>query len=146
LEQNFFVEVHLPNGILRTLSPEEMAAYVGPFATPGEDRRPTLSWARQVPIEGDPPDVDGIVRSYSRWLARSEVPKLFINADPGALLTGRPRELCRTWPHQTEVTIAGKHFVQEDSPDEIGAAIRQFVQDIRLRDGPSLRPPFSSPL
>ena len=135
LEQDFFVEVHLPNGMLRTLSPEDMAAYVKPFANPGEDRRPTLTWARQVPIDGDPPDVDGIVRSYSRWLARSEVPKLFINADPGALLTGRPRELCRAWPHQTEVTVAGKHFVQEDSPDEIGEAIRQFVQDLRLRDG-----------
>ncbi len=135
LQQDFFVEVHLPNGILRTLSPEEMAEYVKPFATPGEDRRPTLSWARQVPIDGDPPDVDRIVRSYSRWLARSGVPKLFLNADPGALLVGRPRELCRTWPHQTEVTIAGKHFVQEDSPDDIGEAIRQFVQDIRLRDG-----------
>jgi haloalkane dehalogenase len=135
LEHNFFVEVHMPNGILRTLSPEEMAAYVKPFANPGEDRRPTLSWARQVPIDGDPPDVDDVVRSYSRWLARSEVPKLFINADPGALLTGRPRELCRTWPHQTEVTVAGKHFVQEDSPDEIGEAIRQFVQDVRRRNG-----------
>ncbi len=136
LEQDFFVEVHMPNGILRTLRPEEMAAYVKPFATPGEGRRPSLSWARQVPIDGDPSDTDAIVRSYSRWLARSEVPKLFINANPGALLTGRPRELCRTWPNQTEVTIAGKHFVQEDSPDQIGEAIRRFVQDNRLRDAP----------
>jgi len=135
LEQNFFVEVHMPNGIVRTLSADEMAVYVKPFAAPGEDRRPTLSWARQLPIDGDPPDVDGIVRNYSRWLARSEVPKLFINADPGALLTGRPRELCRTWPHQTEITVPGKHFVQEDSPDQIGESIRQFVQDNRLRHG-----------
>jgi haloalkane dehalogenase len=134
LEQNFFVEVQMPNGILRTLSSEEMATYVKPFATPGEDRRPTLSWARQVPINGDPPDVDGVVRSYSRWLAQSEVPKLFINADPGALLTGRPREFCRTWSNQTEVTVAGKHFVQEDSPDQIGEAIRQFILDNHLRD------------
>jgi len=135
LKQDFFVKVHMPNGILRTLSSEEMAAYVKPFATPGEARRPTLSWARQVPIDGDPPDVDRVVRNYSRWLARSGVPKLFINADPGALLTGRPRELCRAWPHQTEVTVAGKHFVPEDSPDPIGEAIRRFVQDNRLRDG-----------
>jgi pimeloyl-ACP methyl ester carboxylesterase len=135
LEQNFFVEVHMPSGILRTLSPEEMAVYVKPFASQGEDRRPTLSWARALPIDGDPPDVDDIVHSYSHWLARSEVPKLFINADPGALLTGRPRDLCRSWPHQTEVTVAGKHFVQEDSPDEIGGAIRLFIQDIRLQEG-----------
>jgi haloalkane dehalogenase len=128
LEQNLFVEVHLPNGILRSLRAAEMAAYVRPFATPGEHRRPTLSWARQIPIDGDPPDIDGIVRTYSRWLARSDVPKLFINADPGALLVGRPRELCRTWPHQTEVTVAGKHFVQEDSPNQIGEAVGRFVQ------------------
>jgi haloalkane dehalogenase len=134
LEQDFFVEVHLPNGILRSLSPEEMAAYVKPFKNSGEDRRPTLTWARQVPIEGDPPYVDGIVNSYSHWLAQSEVPKLFINADPGALLTGRPRELCRSWPNQTEVTVAGKHFVQEDSPDEIGEEVRQFVQNIRHQE------------
>jgi anti-sigma factor ChrR (cupin superfamily) len=125
----------MPNGIQRALNAEEMAEYVKPFASPGEDRRPTLSWARQVPINGHPADVDAIVCSYGRWLARSDVPKLFINADPGALLTGRPRELCRTWPNQTEVTVAGKHFVPEDSPDQIGQAIRHFVHDIRLRDG-----------
>jgi haloalkane dehalogenase len=131
LDQNFFVNVHMPSGILRTLSSEELAAYVEPFASPGEARRPTLTWAREVPIDGNPPEVDGIVGSYSRWLAQSVVPKLFINADPGALLTGRPRELCRTWPHQTEVTVAGKHFVQEDSPDQIGQAIRRFLEDNR---------------
>jgi haloalkane dehalogenase len=111
-----------------------MAVYVKPFASPGEGRRPTLSWARELPIDGDPLEVEAIVNSYSRWLAQSAVPKMFINAEPGALLTGRLRELCRSWPNQTEVTVAGKHFVQEDSPDHIGKAIRQFVQNIRLRE------------
>jgi haloalkane dehalogenase len=132
LEENFFVETHMPRGILRTLTPEEMAVYREPFANPGEDRRPTLAWPRQVPIDGYPPDVVEIVNDYSNWLAHSEVPKLFVNADPGTLLTGRPREFCRTWPNQAEVTVAGKHFVQEDSPSQIGEAIREFVTKIRL--------------
>jgi haloalkane dehalogenase len=131
LEDNFFVETHLPGGILRTLSAEEMATYIKPFARPGENRRPTLTLAREVPIDGYPPNVVDIVQDYSNWLAQSEVPKLFVNAEPGALLTGRPREFCRTWPSQTEITVAGKHFVQEDSPDEIGNAIRRFVCDLR---------------
>ena len=134
LEHNLFVEAILPGGIQRTLADDEMNEYRRPFRASGEDRLPTLVWPRQIPIDGAPPTVDDIVRSYSRWLARSQVPKLFINAEPGALLTGRPRELCRTWPHQTEVTIAGKHFLQEDSPSQIGEAIRQFVQDSRPRD------------
>ncbi|MDH6709536.1 haloalkane dehalogenase [Kitasatospora sp. MAA19] len=131
LEDNFFVETHMPRGILRTLSSEEMARYIEPFATPGEDRRPTLTWPREVPIDGYPPNVVDIVHGYSNWLAQSDVPKLFINAEPGALLTGRPREFCRTWSNQTEVTVPGKHFVQEDSPDQIGEAIRRFVQGLR---------------
>jgi haloalkane dehalogenase len=131
LENNFFVETHMPNGILRELSAEEMAAYVRPFAGPGEDRRPTLTFPRQLPIDGHPANVVKIVDDYGRWLARSDVPKLFINAEPGALLTGRPREFCRTWPNQTEVTVAGKHFVQEDSPDQIGQAVRAFVEGLR---------------
>jgi haloalkane dehalogenase len=132
LEENFFVETQMPNGILRTLSSEEMAAYIKPFAKPGEDRRPTLTLPRQLPIDGYPPNVVDIVQSYSNWLAHSEVPKLFVNAEPGALLTGRPREFCRTWPNQAEVTVPGKHFVQEDSPDQIGEAIRRFVMSLRL--------------
>ena len=131
LERNFFVERILPSGIQRALAVDEMDEYRRPFCESGEDRLPTLIWPRQIPIDGAPPDVDDIIGSYGRWLARSDIPKLFINAEPGALLTGRPRELCRTWPHQVEVTIAGKHFVQEDSPSQIGASIRQFVKDTR---------------
>jgi haloalkane dehalogenase len=131
LENNFFVENHMPNGILRKLSVEEMAAYVRPFASPGEDRRPTLTLPRQIPINGHPANVAKIVDDYGRWLARCNVPKLFINAEPGALLTGRPREFCRTWPNQTEVTVAGKHFVQEDSPDQIGQAVSAFAEGLR---------------
>lgn len=133
LEHNLFVEAILPGGIQRTLADDEMNEYRRPFRSSGENRLPTLVWPRQIPIGGEPAEVGDIVRSYSRWLARSEVPKLFINAEPGALLTGRPRDLCRTWPHQAEVTIAGKHFVQEDSPHEIGQAVREFVRDNRPR-------------
>jgi haloalkane dehalogenase len=132
LEENFFVETQMPRGILRTLTDDEMAVYRKPFANPGEDRRPTLTLPRQLPIDGYPPDVVEIVQDYSNWLSRSEVPKLFVNADPGALLTGRLRDFCRIWPNQTEITVAGKHFVQEDSPDRIGEALRRFVRAIRL--------------
>jgi pimeloyl-ACP methyl ester carboxylesterase len=116
---------------MRELSAEEMAAYVRPFANPGEDGRPTLTFPRQIPINGHPANVVKIVDDYGRWLARSDIPKLFINAEPGGLLTGRPRDFCRTWPNQTEVTVAGKHFVQEDSPDQIGQAVRALVQGLR---------------
>jgi haloalkane dehalogenase len=124
LEQNFFIERILPSSILRTLTDEEMAAYRAPFEEPGESRRPTLTWPRQIPIEGDPADVHNIVEEYSAWMASNDLPKLFINADPGSILTGRQRDFVRTWANQTEVTVAGSHFIQEDSPDEIGAAIR----------------------
>jgi haloalkane dehalogenase len=136
LQKNVFVERILPGSILRKLSEEEMSAYRAPFATPGEARRPTLSWPRQIPIEGEPADVVEIVDQYGRWLAGSPLPKLFINANPGSILTGAPRDFCRTWPNQTEVTVAGAHFIQEDSPDQIGAAIRDFVG--RLRAGPTV--------
>jgi len=126
LEQNLFVEQVLPTSILRKLEPEEMAEYRRPFAEPGEGRRPTLTWPRQIPIEGEPADVVEIVSSYGEWLARSPVPKLFVNAEPGAILRGAQRELCRSWPNQTEVTVKGIHFVQEDSPEEIGRAVASW--------------------
>ncbi len=126
LEQNVFVERVLPGSILRKLSDAEMAVYRRPFATPGESRRPTLTWPRQIPIEGEPADVTAIVNDYGTWLAESRVPKLFIDADPGAILVGAQRECCRSWPNQTEVRVRGVHFVQEDSPDEIGAAIADW--------------------
>jgi len=126
LEKNVFVERVLPGSILRDLSEEEMAVYRRPFQEPGEGRRPTLTWPRQIPIEGEPADVVDIAERYAAWLAASPVPKLFINAEPGAILIGEQREFCRGWPNQTEVTVKGNHFVQEDSPDEIGEAVASW--------------------
>ncbi|MFD0856367.1 haloalkane dehalogenase [Actinomadura adrarensis] len=131
LRRNMFVEGVLPAAVLRKLSDAEMAVYRRPYLEPGEGRRPTLTWPRQLPIEGQPADVTEIVAEYGEWLATSQVPKLFINAEPGSILTGRAREFCRTWPNQVEVTVRGSHFVQEDSPDEIGAAIAEFVRTLR---------------
>ncbi|OHV04445.1 haloalkane dehalogenase [Mycobacterium talmoniae] len=131
LEQNVFVEGVLPGAIQRTLSDEEMEHYRRPFANPGEDRRPTLSWPRNIPIDGEPADVVAVVEGYGEWLAGSDVPKLFVNAEPGAIIRGRIRELVRSWPNLTEITVAGSHFIQEDSPDEIGAAVARFVRELR---------------
>ena len=127
LDNNVFVEKVLPGSILRDLSDEEMEVYRRPFVSPGEDRRPTLTWPRQIPIAGEPQEVVDIVQNYADWLTVSEVPKLFINAEPGAILTGAAREFCRQWPNQQEVTVKGNHFLQEDSPDEIGQAISQWL-------------------
>src|SRR5262249_34098996 len=114
--------------ILRTLSAEEMAEYRRPFAEPGEGRRPTLTWPREIPIEGDPADVAAIVAAYAEWLATSDVPKLLLKAEPGALLAGGPNlDTARAWPAQTEITVGGIHFLQEDSPDEIGRAIAGWM-------------------
>ena len=128
LAKNVFVERILPESILRTLSEDEMAEYRRPFSNPGEDRRPTLTWPREIPIDGSPGDVAAIVDDYGRWFSTSSVPKLFIDADPGAILVGAQREFCRDWPNQTEVTVAGIHFIQEDSADEIGVALRRWMQ------------------
>ena len=127
LDKNIFVENVLPAGVLRGLTEEEMTVYRRPFLTAGEDRRPTLTWPRQIPVEGEPAEVVRIVEDYGRWLAASDVPKLFVNAEPGILLIGRQRELCRAWPNQEEVTVKGLHFIQEDSPAEIGAAVADFI-------------------
>jgi haloalkane dehalogenase len=123
LEKNVFIERVLPGSVLRGLTDVEMAVYRRPFLQAGEDRRPTLSWPRQIPLDGEPKDVAEIVQTYSAWLAASDVPKLFVNAEPGAILVGKQREFCRTWKNQSEVTVAGSHFIQEDSPHEIGRAI-----------------------
>jgi haloalkane dehalogenase len=131
LTNNMFVERVLPGSVMRKLSDEEMAAYRKPFAQPGEDRRPTLTWPRMIPIEGEPADVVKVVEDYSAWLATSDVPKLFVNAEPGSILTGRQRDICRRWPNQTEITVKGLHFIQEDSPDEIGKAVAEFVKRVR---------------
>lgn len=130
LEKNFFVERILPSSILRDLTEEEMEEYRRPFAEPGEDRRPTLTWPRQIPIEGEPAEVVAIAEDYAAWLAASDVPKLFVNAEPGTILTGPQRETCRAWPNQTEVTVAGLHFIQEDSAEEIGEAIAAWSRQL----------------
>ena len=130
LEQNAFVEQVLPGAVLRKMSEEEMAVYRRPFTEPGESRRPTLTWPRQIPIEGEPEDVLSIVNEYGEWLSRSDLPKLFVNADPGAILRGTAREFCRAWPNQTEVTVKGSHFIQEDSPNEIGEALAQWLDEL----------------
>ncbi len=127
LDRNVFVERILPGSIMRKLTVEEMAEYRRPYTDGGESRRPTLTWPRQIPIDGEPADVVEIVQSYADWLSASPVPKLFINAEPGAILVGAQREFCRSWPNQTEVTVPGIHFVQEDSPDEIGSAIAAWL-------------------
>ncbi|MCP9481366.1 haloalkane dehalogenase [Shimia sp. CNT1-13L.2] len=127
LEKNLFIEAVLPGSILRKLSDAEMAEYRKPFANAGEDRRPTLTWPRQIPIDGTPEDVTAIVADYAKWMAANDLPKLFVNAEPGAILIGAQREFCRSWKNQTEVTVKGSHFIQEDSPDEIGAALRAWM-------------------
>ena len=131
LDKNIFVERVLPSSIMRELSEEEMNEYRRPFLNSGEDRRPTLSWPRQIPIQGEPKEVVEVVENYSNWLSSSDLPKLFINADPGSILTGKQREFCRSWPNQDEVTVKGTHFMQEDSPDEIGKAVSSFVSKLR---------------
>jgi haloalkane dehalogenase len=127
LQKNVFVERILPASVIRGLTAAEMERYRAPYREPGESRRPTLTWPREIPVDGEPPDVVRIVREYGDWLATSPVPKLFINADPGSILVGAQREFCRSWPNQREVTVRGSHFVQEDSPDEIGRALAAFV-------------------
>ena len=122
LQRNMFVEAVLPSSILRDLTEEEMSAYRAPFDTP-EHRQPTLNWPRQIPIEGEPAHMVALVEAYGAFMAASPIPKLFINADPGSILVGKQREFCRSWPNQTEVTVKGLHFVQEDSPEEIGQAV-----------------------
>jgi haloalkane dehalogenase len=126
LEKNVFVERVLPGSVLRGLGDDEMKVYRRPFNEPGESRRPTLTWPRQIPLGGEPPDVVEICHAYAGWLAESPVPKLFVNAEPGAILTGPQRDFCRSWPNQKEVTVKGSHFIQEDSPDEIGQAISSW--------------------
>ena len=127
LRKNVFVERILPASVLRKLTEEEMAVYRTPYAEQGESRRPTLTWPREIPLDGEPADVVAIVKEYSDWLSTSLVPKLFINADPGAILTGPQREYCRSWLNQVEITVKGNHFLQEDSPHEIGEAIAEFL-------------------
>ena len=129
LNRNLFIEGVLPSSIMRPLTDEEMATYRAPFAD-APDRQVMLNWPREIPIAGEPPHMVALVQSYADWLAQSTIPKLFINADPGSILVGAPRDFCRTWPNQTEVTVKGLHFIQEDSGADIGRAVAQWLQDI----------------
>ncbi len=134
LEQNIFVERALPGSVVRQLTDEEMAEYRRPFEEPGEGRRPTLTWPRQIPIDGEPADVHGIVRDYCEWLRTSTVPKLFIKGEPGAILSQGPIvEFCRAWPRQKEVAVTGIHYLQEDSSDAIGQAVADWLRSLALQ-------------
>jgi haloalkane dehalogenase len=129
LDENFFIEGVLPKSIIRRLSDDEMEAYRAPYRT-REARLPLLVWPRELPIEGEPADVVAIVTEYGKWLAKAKLPKLFVAAEPGAVLVGRAREICREWQNQRELTVKGIHFIQEDSPDEIGATLQGFVSGL----------------
>jgi haloalkane dehalogenase len=134
LEQNMFVERAVPGSILRQLTDAEMAEYRRPFREAGEGRRPTLTWPRQIPIDGEPADVHAIVAAYAEWLSTSPVPKLFIKGEPGAILSqGKALEFCRSWPEQKEITVAGIHYLQEDSPEAIGQAIADWLRSLGSR-------------
>jgi haloalkane dehalogenase len=130
LKNNVFIERILPGSILRKLTDAEMTIYRKPYLAPGESRRPMLTWPRQIPIDGEPADVTAIVKGYAEWLRESPLPKLFVNAEPGAILIGPQREFCRQWPNQQEVTVRGSHFIQEDSPHEIGDAISVWYRSL----------------
>ena len=131
MQKNVFVERVLPASVMRKMTDEEMAVYRRPFLEPGESRRPTLTWPRQIPLDGEPAEVVAIVDDYGQWLAANSIPKLFIDADPGTILIGRQRDFCRAWPNQQEVTVKGLHFIQEDSPAAIGQAIAGFLAHLR---------------
>jgi haloalkane dehalogenase len=128
LDKNMFIERVLPASILRRLKPAEMAEYRRPFADGREDRWPTLTWPREIPIDGEPRHVVERVSAYAKWMAGNDVPKLFVNAEPGAILVGAQREFCRQWPNQTEVTVNGIHFIQEDAGREVGEAIARWAE------------------
>lgn len=130
LQRNMFVEAVLPSSVIRQMGEEEMNQYRKPFIRVA-DRQPTLNWPRQIPIDGEPPHMVDLVASYGEWMASNqELPKLFINAAPGSILTGKALKFCRTWPNQKEVTVAGTHFIQEDSPAEIGIAVAEWLKTI----------------
>lgn len=131
IEKNIFVERVLPGSVLRGLTKEEMEVYRRPFLKK-EDRRPTLDWPNQIPIDNKPKDVVEVVDEYSKFFSKDNTPKLFINADPGAILIGKQREFCRSWPNQYEFTVPGSHFIQEDSPDLIGEGIFNWLESKNL--------------
>ncbi|MBI32417.1 MAG: haloalkane dehalogenase [Gammaproteobacteria bacterium] len=131
LQKNVFIEKILLGSIIRELTQDEIEEYRKPFLNPGEDRRVMLSWPREIPIDGQPENVCKIVSEYSDWMSKNNLPKLFINAEPGAIIQGSVRDFCRTWRNQSEITVEGIHFIQEDSPNEIGKAIQQWHKKIK---------------
>ena len=132
LKRNMFIEAVLPSSIIRKLTKDEMDEYRKPFLNEN-DRQVTLNWPRQIPIEGEPSHMFRLVTSYAEWISNDgDIPKLFINADPGSILIGNQREFCRGWKNQTEVTVNGLHFIQEDSPHEIGEAISSWMRSINV--------------
>ena len=130
LEKNIFVERILTSSIMRTLTDEEMNEYRRPFAEAGEDRRPTLTWPRQIPVAGEPADVVQVATDYAKWMTENDIPKLFIDAEPGSILTGKARDFALSFKNQTVATAKGRHFLQEDSPDEIGAALSDWLKTL----------------
>ena len=134
LKRNMFIEAVLPSSIIRKLTKDEMDEYKKPFLNES-DRQVTLNWPRQIPIEGEPSHMFRLVSSYADWISNDgDIPKLFINADPGSILIGKQREFCRGWKNQIEVTVNGLHFIQEDSPHEIGEAISSWMRNINVAD------------
>jgi len=129
LKKNIFVERILPSSIIRELSLEEMEEYRKPFLNEGNDRQPTLSWPRQIPLDNHPKEVNDLVEKYSKFMIKSNINKLFINAEPGSILIGRQRDFCRKWTNQKEVTVKGKHFIQEDSSQEISNEIKNWIEE-----------------
>ncbi|PXF45553.1 Haloalkane dehalogenase [Gracilariopsis chorda] len=129
INQNVFVEQVLPDAVIRELTAKELDEYRRPFLNAGEDRRPTLTFPRQFPIDGVPADVSAFVETYSRWLQTSSIPKLFIRGEPGLLITNGSEALqvARSFPELTEISVPGIHYLQEDSPDEIGMAIANWL-------------------
>ena len=130
LDENMFIENMLPGVTQRALSADEMAEYRRPFLEAGDDRWPTLQWAREVPLSGEPADVHHRIAAYSAWLTTAPLPKLFIDAEPGVFITGRIRRLASSFPNQHRVVVGGLHFVQEDSPGEVGRAIAGWLERI----------------
>ena len=130
LEKNVFVERILLNDSANGFTDEEKAEYIRPFKNPGEDRRPTLTWPRQIPVDGSPQAVIDEVTKNGEFHKNSAIPKLFINADPGSILVGDQREFVRSWRNLQEITVKGNHFIQEHSPKEIGGALKNFIKSI----------------
>ena len=130
LEKNLFVERLLPGSVLDPLLEEVLDVYRRPYREVGESRRPTLTWPREIPFDGEPANVAAIIEANREWLAGPAIPKLFVNADPGSILVGRQREVCRSFENQTEVTVRGLHFIQEDSGEAIGEATASWLRSL----------------